>query len=178
MGWLMLLFIVVPILELALLIEVGGVIGLFPTLGLIFLTGVVGASLAKQQGLSVLQRFQAETQAGRLPGDAIFDGAIILFSGALLLTPGILTDVVGFLGLLPPARAALKRALRASLKNAVNRGNVRVTTFVVGPNGPRAGFDETYRPIDPARRPHVGGGGPVIDVTPDAEAPRSGTDRD
>ncbi len=168
MGWLLLLFIIVPIAELALLIEVGGVLGLMPTLALIFCTGVVGASLAKQQGLSVLRRFQAETQAGRLPGDALFDGAIIVFSGALLLTPGILTDLVGFLGLLPPARNLLKRALRSSMKNAVTRGNVRVHTFVVGPHGP----------MDSARRPPMRGGGPIIDVTPDRKPAPSGGDRD
>ena len=172
-GLLALMFIIVPVIELALLIELGGWIGLGPTLGLIILTGVIGASLAKQQGLSVLRRFQAETQAGRLPGDALIDGAIIVFSGALLLTPGIMTDAVGFLGLIPFARNWVKRSIRASVEKAVAQGNVRVQTYVVHrdsryPDGDRANhpgpvFDRDRRP--PGRFP--GGGGPIIDVTPD-----------
>ena len=169
MGWLALLFIVVPVVELALLIRLGGFLGLFPTLALIMLTGIIGARLARQQGLSVLQRFQAETQAGRLPGDAIMDGAIILFSGALLLTPGILTDIAGFIGLIPPAREAIKRALRASMKRAVENGSVRMQTFVVSGGPPRyeAPHVPHGRPTDP--RIH-GRGGPVIDITADEPA--------
>jgi len=178
-GWIALLFIVVPVIELGLLIRLGGFIGLLPTLALIVFTGVVGARLAQQQGLSVLQRFQAETQAGRIPGDAMFDGAIILFSGALLLTPGILTDVVGFMGLIPMARAALKRALRASMAKAVSNGQVRMHTFVVGDmpsvhqNGPhlrtQPGASPDAHPFHhPAQgRPPVYRGGPIIDITPD-----------
>ena len=171
MGWLALLFIVVPVVELGLLIRLGGFLGLLPTLGLIMATGIIGASLAKQQGLSVFRRFQAETQAGRLPGDALLDGAIILFAGALLLTPGILTDIVGFLGLIPPARTALKRMLRASMARAVERGQVNVQTFVVGQ--PPPGFYPGA-----ARSPHAPhAGGPIIDVTPDGTppAPRPGS---
>ena len=172
MGWLALLFIVVPVIELALLIELGGILGLLPTVALIIFTGVVGAGLAKQQGLNVLMRFQEATRAGKLPGDAIVDGAIILFSGALLLTPGILTDFVGFIGLIPPARAALKRAIRASLKRAVERGDVRMNTFVVGT--PPPGF-RPEEPFGGAHHHHTAGpgrvadpAGPVIDVTPES----------
>lgn len=176
MGWLVFLFVVVPVVELALLIRLGGLIGLGPTLAMILLTGIIGANLAKQQGLSVLRRFQAETQAGRLPGDALVDGAIILFSGALLLTPGIVTDIVGFLGLLPPARAALKRAVRASLARAIQRGDVKVETFVVGtPPGPpyagpyrRPAADDGRHPLGPRPTP---GDGPIIDVTPEPANP-------
>ena len=172
MGWLLILFIVVPVVELSLLIRLGGAIGLFPTLALIITTGIIGARLAKQQGLSVLHRFQTETQAGRMPGDALIDGAIIVFSGALLLTPGILTDIVGFLGLIPAARSAVKRAIRDSMAKAVARGDVRVETYVVGGRGP--GHDAHRpppgfgHPMHNAQRPRFDRGGPIIDVTPEA----------
>ncbi len=170
MGWLVLLFVLVPAVEIYILIKIGSIFGALPTLGLIVLTGMVGANLAQRQGLSVLERFRAETQAGRLPGDALFDGAIILVSGALLLTPGVLTDVVGFLGLLPPTRAAIKALIRRSLAKAVSRGQVRVHTYVVGVEP--TDFRDPRAPMHgvPHRAPpNIRGAGPVIDITPPSD---------
>ena len=89
-GRLALLFVVVPIVELMLLIELGQYIGLLPTLGLVMLTGVTGAWLARAEGLRVLVQFQKELASGQLPGQALLDGISVLIGGALLLTPGVL----------------------------------------------------------------------------------------
>ena len=95
MASLLLLFIVVPAVELALLIEVGTRIGTPATIAIIVGTGIVGAALAKQQGLRTLQKIQGELETGALPTGALVDGVIILIAGTLLITPGLLTDVYG-----------------------------------------------------------------------------------
>jgi len=127
MGKLFLLFIVVPAVELALLIELGQHIGTLATLGLIAATGALGAFLARLQGLGVLRQMQSELAAGRLPASSIVDGVIILLAGGLLITPGILTDSFGFLCLVPAFRRVVKRALWQRLTRAVREGRVNVT---------------------------------------------------
>jgi UPF0716 protein FxsA len=96
LGRLALLFILVPLLELVLLVQMGRVVGLWPTLGLVLATGVAGAVLARLEGLRVLFQFQQEIASGRIPGQSLLDGLSVLIGGALLLTPGILTDLLGF----------------------------------------------------------------------------------
>ena len=108
---LFLLFTVLPLLELALLFKIGGAIGGANTLLLVVATGVVGAALARQQGTKTLRAIQAQMQRGQMPGAALFDGALILVAGALLVTPGVVTDVIGFSFLLPPWRALLRKGL-------------------------------------------------------------------
>lgn len=142
---LLLLFVVLPAVELALLIQLGKRIGTFETLALIVATGLVGASLARAQGLRVLAQLQSEAQAGRMPAEPIIDGAIILVAGALLVTPGVLTDAFGFACLIPGTRQWIKRLARQSFERAVASGRV-----VVG----GAGFE----PKAP---------GPIIDIEPD-----------
>ena len=112
-------FIAVPLAELYVLIQVGQVIGLLDTLALLFLISIVGAWLAKREGLGVLRRMQAAVQAGRLPGTELVDGFLILFAAALMLTPGFLTDVVAILLLLPPVRAAVRHQLRRLLARRI-----------------------------------------------------------
>ncbi|MFQ5896876.1 MAG: FxsA family protein [Candidatus Methylomirabilia bacterium] len=124
---LLLLFISVPAVELASLIELGRQIGTLATLGLIGVTGMLGAFLARRQGLGVLRQVRAEMAAGRLPAGSIVDGIIILLAGALLITPGILTDAVGFLCLIPASRKIIKTALWRRLERAVRDGQVRVS---------------------------------------------------
>jgi UPF0716 protein FxsA len=126
MGRLLLLFVVVPAVELALLIEIGGRIGTPATLGIIMATGVIGASLARRQGLAVLRRLQEEANAGQLPADPIIDGVFLLVAGALLVTPGVLTDVVGFSCLVPAFRNLVKGVLRRRFERAVREGQVEV----------------------------------------------------
>ena len=120
------LFLVVPAVELVLLIEIGKAIGTLPTLGLIVVTGLIGATLARHQGLTVLSRLRGEIGAGHLPADALMDGVLILVAGALLVTPGVLTDAVGFLLLIPLTRMGLKRTLRERFKRAVRKGRANV----------------------------------------------------
>jgi len=122
----LLLFVVLPAVELVLLIEVGKALGFLPTLGLIVATGLVGATLARHQGLNVLSRLRGEIGAGRLPADALLDGVLILVAGALLVTPGVLTDAVGFLLLIPLTRRGLKRHLRKRFEKAVKEGRANL----------------------------------------------------
>jgi len=147
MASLLLLFIVLPAVELALLIEVGTRIGTPATIGIIVGTGVAGAALAKHQGLRTVGRIQEELDTGALPTGALVDGVIILIAGALLITPGLLTDVAGFLCLVPVTRALVKRALQHRFERAVAERHIDITA-------------EVYR-TGPNERP------PIHDVTPD-----------
>ncbi|CUA78803.1 FxsA family protein [Anoxybacillus suryakundensis] len=103
-----LLFIVIPALEIVVLVLAGKAIGIWPTFSLIVLTGMIGAFLAKKQGLHTVQRVKYEFKNGRIPSDALLDGACILVGGTLLLTPGFITDTAGFILLLPFAREKIK----------------------------------------------------------------------
>jgi UPF0716 protein FxsA len=129
MGKLLFLFVVVPAIELVLLIELGGRIGLLPTIAIIFLTGVVGATLARWQGLSVLRQMQTQMAQGQLPASAMFDAVIILVAGALLLTPGFLTDVVGFAFLVPGIRGVVKRTIQRRIEQSIVQGETIVIGF-------------------------------------------------
>jgi UPF0716 protein FxsA len=113
---LLILFTVVPLIELALLIKLGEVIHFWPTIGLILLTGVIGAALARYEGLRTVRQIQDELNQGRMPGKQLVDALMILVAGALLVTPGILTDGVGFSLLLPPVRALLRKWLEARFR--------------------------------------------------------------
>ena len=106
---LLLLFTVVPLVELFLLVKLGTVIGIGPTVLVVIGTGVLGASLARWQGLGVLRRVSEDLAQGRLPADALIDGLLILIAGAVLLTPGLITDALGFLLLVPQGRAIFWR---------------------------------------------------------------------
>ena len=126
MAKLLLLFILVPATELALLIEIGSRIGTINTLLLIVVTGVLGASLASRQGLAVLRQIQDETVRGQMPASAIVDGVIILVAGIVLMTPGILTDILGFLCLIPATRSLIKGRLWQMIERAVHNNRARV----------------------------------------------------
>ncbi len=109
---LLLLFTVVPLVELALLIKVGQHIGAGATIGLVLLTGLGGAALARHEGWRTWIALQRDLAAGRLPGDRIVDALLILVAGILLITPGVLTDVVGLVLLLPLTRGQIRRYLK------------------------------------------------------------------
>lgn len=104
---LLLLFLLVPLLEIYLLIVVGGIIGALPTVALVVLTAVVGAALARHQGLATLQRLQATMARGETPAFEMLEGVLLLVGALLLLTPGFFTDALGFACLLPPTRRVL-----------------------------------------------------------------------
>jgi UPF0716 protein FxsA len=101
-------FLLVPFVELFILLEVGQAIGALPTIGLLVVVSVVGAWLVKREGIAVLGRARAQVAAGHVPGRELVDGMLILFAGALLLTPGFVTDALGVALLLPPVRSALR----------------------------------------------------------------------
>ncbi len=113
---LLLLFTVVPLMELGLLIWIDKQTSLAFTLALVLITGIVGGSLARREGLRCFARFRRETVAGRLPADSLLDGLMILVAGALLITPGVLTDVVGFSLLIPGVRTIIKRRLKSRIE--------------------------------------------------------------
>lgn len=116
LPWLILFFVAVPLAELALLIWLGGQAGLAATIALVVVTGILGASLARWQGLATLARFQRRLAAGELPHEDLIDGILILLAGAVLLTPGLLTDLAGFLLLVPAVRSGLRHQLLRRLE--------------------------------------------------------------
>ncbi len=124
-----LLFVIVPLLELALLIEIGQVVGFLPTMALVVFTGVTGAWLARLEGLRTLWKLREDLGRGQLPGQAIMDGMSILVGGALLLTPGILTDFVGFSLLLPVTRRGIQRRVRKVLEKSIQDGAIQMTVL-------------------------------------------------
>ena len=104
-------FIIVPILELAVIIQVGSSVGVLPTLGLLIAVSIVGAWLVKFQGMGVLMRMRQQLAQGKMPTDELLNGVLILVAGALMLTPGFLTDALGLSLLIPPIRAAIRQML-------------------------------------------------------------------
>ncbi len=139
MGRLLLLFILVPAIELAILIEIGSHLGTIPTLALIVSTGMLGAFLARMQGLSVLRTAQEQMQRGELPAGSLADGVLILVAAALLVTPGVLTDATGFLLLVPRVRHAVKGLLLSRFRRAIDERKIQVQVEGFGeftPSGP------------------------------------------
>ena len=127
-GPLAVLFVVVPFVELFVLIQVGQSIGALPTIAILVAVSILGAALVKREGLGVLRRAQARVQAREVPGHELVDGVLIMFAGALLLTPGFLTDLFGIALLIPPVRAMFRGSLVAWL------GRRAEVTVYRGPN--------------------------------------------
>ncbi len=123
---LILLFTVVPLIELALLIELGKHIGVWNTLAVVLLTGIVGAALARAQGFDILARIRNELSQGQLPSDSLIDGAMVLAGAILLLTPGLLTDALGFALLIPFTRLVFKRYLKKYFRSKIQTGEIHV----------------------------------------------------
>ena len=118
-GLLFLLFLVVPFAELYVILQVGQQIGVIETIAVLVAMSMIGGALVKREGFGVVRRAQARVNAGQVPGRELVDGAMILFAGALLMTPGFLTDVIGILLLLPPVRAVLRGRVIKALRNRV-----------------------------------------------------------
>ncbi|MHB1125511.1 MAG: FxsA family protein [Bacillota bacterium] len=122
---LLLIFIVVPILELLVLIEVGQRIGIAYSLLIIVITGFAGVTLAKHQGFLVLNLLQQKMSRGEMPADEIVDGLLILAGALLLLTPGLITDSFGFLAIIPPTRLYLRKIIKGILWGYLVTGKIR-----------------------------------------------------
>ena len=153
--WIFVALIVVPILEIALFIEVGGLLGLWPTIGVVILTAVAGGMLLRHQGLSTLRGLQTQLARGGDPSPLLVQGALILVAGVVLLTPGFFTDAVGLLLLIPQTRSAL-------VAWAGPRIAARIVTVNVGPaprpQGPRRddAIETEYRDVSDAPRDRRG----------------------
>ena len=133
MGVFLFLFIVMPIVEMTILIKVGTVIGALNTVGLVLLTAVIGAALLRQQGLATLLKANQRLNSGELPAREVAEGLILAVGGALLLTPGFVTDTIGFLCLIPGSRHWLAAQ---ALKRMVVAGRGSSFTFTAGQRGP------------------------------------------
>ena len=176
LGRLFLLFTLVPLVELALLIRVGDAVGIGPTVALVLVTGVVGAWLARREGTRSWRTVRRELAAGPLPAEEMLGAALIVLSGALLVTPGILTDVVGLLLLARPLRSRVTGRIRRSLERRLEEGAVRVFSagggFGRGPGEGGAAEEEpdgwhrrtTSGPREPEEDESPDGGRRVIDV--------------
>lgn len=122
MGWLLFaLFTLVPLVEVTLLVQLGGVLGFWPTLAVVVATGAIGAFLAKAEGRRALSRVRGAMATGQLPEEEVAHGALVLVGGTLLVTPGVLTDVVGLSLLFRPVRQAIIRVVFARLKAKMQR---------------------------------------------------------
>lgn len=134
------LFIVVPLLELAIILQVGRAIGPWWTIGLLIADSILGAVLLRSQGRAAWRRFTAAIRGGRPPATEVLDGALLIAGGALLLTPGFLTDGLGLLLLVPPTRALVRRLLARRLLKRMVSGMAAPRPF--GPRGAnRPGYD-------------------------------------
>lgn len=126
---LLILFVIVPVTELYILIEVGKKIGGLTTIGIIILTGIIGAYLVKGQGFMILKKIQSDLNEGIIPGDSLIQGAIVLAGGIFLLTPGFVTDIIGFIFLIPVSRRVVKKYLLKWLKRKTKEGNFYYREF-------------------------------------------------
>ena len=126
MRFLILLLIIIPAGEIGFLLLSGRIIGIFPTILLIILTGVVGAYLAKKQGLKTIRKAQEQLRLGRMPSEELLDGICIIIGGTLLLTPGFLSDVFGLLLLVPLTRVYFKKLLTKFFRDRLDKGRITI----------------------------------------------------
>jgi UPF0716 protein FxsA len=131
------LFIIVPLAELYVIIQVGQAIGALPTIGLLLLDSLLGSWLLRSQGRAVWRRFQGTLAAGRIPAREVVDGVLVIGGGALLLTPGFITDVFGVLFLAPPTRAAVRGGILRHARSRLFMGLARRAPR----GGPRRDYD-------------------------------------
>ena len=150
--FLLVFFVIAPIIELFVIIQVGEVIGVLPTIALLVADSILGAMLMRSQGRIAWGRFNAALAEGRIPHREVLDGALVIFGGALLLTPGFVTDIFGAAFLLPPTRAVIRKGL-------VRRFAGRLIVAAPGsarrrpPRGPGADVDSTATEVDPRTLP-------------------------
>lgn len=169
LGRLFLLFTLVPLVEIYLLMTLGGLMGPGPTIALVAITGFLGAGLARREGRKAIASYQAALAKGELPEDGIVSGLLILAGGVMLITPGILTDAFGLAMMVPPIRRGVAKLVKARLQKRIEGGELQVMQIGMG------GFG----------RGNMGGGGdgagggPVVDAEIiDVEARESDPDRE
>ncbi|ETX28713.1 FxsA family protein [Roseivivax isoporae] len=158
--WLFVAFLAVPLIEIALFIQVGGLIGLWPTLGIVILTALVGTWLVRSEGAGAMNDIRRSFNELRDPSEPLAHGAMILIAGALLLTPGFFTDAVGFALLMPPVRQAVMRYARKHVRTRQFHVHTGAGPRGPGPQGPtpRPRRDDDviegdYTDVTPTKRP-------------------------
>jgi UPF0716 protein FxsA len=117
--YLILLFVVLPIVEILLLVKIGMLTSFWVPIAIVIVTGVVGTALARREGWKVLERIREDARSGQMPADSLIDGFLVLLAGVLFVLPGVLTDIVGIILLFPPARQLVKRGVAAWFKRNV-----------------------------------------------------------
>lgn len=123
------LFIIVPIIEISLFIQVGDVLGMWPTIAIVFITAVVGAQLVRSQGIATLLNVQSRLEKGEIPAQQLLEGVLLAVAGVLLLTPGFLTDFLGMTVLLPAPRAWIAKKLMTKVQVQTMGGGFQSSTF-------------------------------------------------
>ncbi len=130
MQYLILAFVITPIVELYLLIKIGVLIGAFNTIMLVALTGIAGALLARSQGLAILNKINSDLESGSMPAESLIDGLLVLVGGLLLITPGIITDIIGFIFVIPHTRGMVKKYIKNKLRTmARDRTGIHIRYF-------------------------------------------------
>jgi UPF0716 protein FxsA len=160
-------FIVVPLLELYVIIQIGQLIGVLPTIGLLLLDSIAGTLLMKSQGRAAWQRFNDATRSGRIPAREVADGALIILGGAFLIAPGFITDLIGFLLLIPPTRALFRRTVVALF---ARRSPIGYVGFKAAPHAQRAWEERRRRRTGNGSGDHVEG--TATEYPPGDEPPR------
>jgi UPF0716 protein FxsA len=123
---LILIFVVVPLIEILLLIEIGSRIGTLNTIFIIILTGIMGASMMRHQGFTIIRNIQEDLSQGHMPTGELINGALVLVGGILLLTPGFFTDAVGFVLLIPSTRRFILRKLQLLIRRKIESGDIHI----------------------------------------------------
>lgn len=126
MRYILLFIIIIPAAEISVFLLSGNIIGIWPTIAIILLTGIIGAYLAKKQGLETLRKAQEQMRYGQMPREAILDGICILFGGILLLTPGFISDIIGLLMLMPPTKPIFKRLILKGFRKWIDRNTITI----------------------------------------------------
>ena len=126
---LFLLFTLIPVIELSLLIEIGSYIGIMNTIVIVILTAIIGAYMVRMEGMGVMYRIQKNMQEGVFPGEELISGAMILVAGALLLTPGFFTDVIGFLMVIPISRSYISNLIKKYIEKKISNDEFNINRF-------------------------------------------------
>lgn len=132
LGRLFLLFTLVPLVEIFLLVQLGSLLGPWATVGLVAVTGLAGAALARREGRKALASYQAALAKAQLPEDGIVSGLLILAGGVMLITPGVLTDVFGLAMMVPPIRRAAAKLVKDRLQKRISSGSISVMQIGAG----------------------------------------------
>jgi UPF0716 protein FxsA len=126
---LFLIFAVIPLIELGILIKIGSHIGTLNTISLVILTAAIGAYMVRLEGIGVMSRIQQNMQDGQFPAEELINGGMVLVAGALLLTPGVFTDVIGFLMVIPVTRNVIKRVIKQYIEKKISSGDFHINQF-------------------------------------------------